>query len=288
MFHLQTASMGALPVGRPRLKDWMCVSKQAHERKGISASELTDLFIATLAKTEAGANLTREQAESLSAAEKDDFAEQLLKAEDHMYREQVREKTKDEKGNITVHSRKGDVTLPRSPDEPATQYLQRAFAHYENETAKKIADAISPTLNLAASIKNLTGWAKPSALDALSANAAISNSLSTKIAAMRLPGIPVLTSLQDSLRSLSGLKIPPTGLGIPRVNDAGSAEDDSTPTELPKTPFPDVIKLPRSPVYDTNERLDSLIERFDRFAGIAVETVELVKTMNDAASGLLQ
>lgn len=288
MFCWQTARMGKIPVSRLRFKDWMSVSKRAHVRKDISASELTDLFIATLAKTEADANLTPEQIGLLSGAEKEDFAEQFLNAEDHMYRERLREETKDDKGNVTVKLTKGKITLPRQSDESATQYLQRAFEHYERETAKKMADTIGPTLNIGASIKNLTGWAKPSALNALSANAAISESLSAKISAMRLPDMHAITSLQDSLRGLSALKTPFIGLGIPGVNDAGSAEDDNTSAALPKPPFLDAIKLPRSPVYETNERLDSLIERFDRFEGIAIETVELVKTMNDAASGLLQ
>ena len=288
MFRWQTASMGKLPVSRLRLKDWMSVSKQAHVRKDISASELTDLFIATLAKTEADANLTPEQIGLLSGAEKEDFAEQFLNAEDHMYREQLREETKDDKGNVTATLTKGKITLPRRSGESGTQYLQRAFEHYEKEIAKGMADAIGPTLNIAASIKNLTGWAKPSALNSLSANAAISDSLSAKIAAMRLPDMHAIASLQGSLRSLSALKNPLIGLGIPGVNDAGSAEEDNTSTALPKPPLYNAIKLPRSPVYDTNERLDSLIERFDRFEGIAIETVALVKTMNDAASGLLQ
>jgi hypothetical protein len=225
---------------------------------------------------------------TLSAAEKEDFAEKLLQAEDHMYRDRTLERSKDGEGKITVGFRKGDVVLPRNPGESATEYFKRTYMRYQDETAKKIARMIAPQIDFDNVIKKLTGWAKPSALDALSANAAISDSLSKKIAALRLLEIPAFTSLHDSLHGLSGLKIPAMGLGIPGVNGPGSTDDDSTPTELPRALSSDVIKALRSPVYDTNERLDNLIERFDRFEGIAVETVELVKTMNDAASGLLQ
>ena len=48
-------------------------------------------------------------------------------------------------------------------------------------------------------------------------------------------------------------------------------------------PFP----IPRNPVHDTNERLDGLLERFDRFENIAEQTVQLVQSMNTAATGLL-
>lgn len=44
---------------------------------------------------------------------------------------------------------------------------------------------------------------------------------------------------------------------------------------------------PSNPVHGTNERLDGLLERFDWFETIATQTVELVHSMNTAASGLL-
>ena len=81
--HWQTASMGKLVVGRLRFKNLADISKEIHKRKVVSASDLIDLFIATLAQTEAGQSLTAEQIRYLPAAEKEDFAEQLLKAEDY-------------------------------------------------------------------------------------------------------------------------------------------------------------------------------------------------------------
>jgi hypothetical protein len=49
-----------------------------------------------------------------------------------------------------------------------------------------------------------------------------------------------------------------------------------------------IAKIPPNPIHGTNERLDGLIERFDRFEMIAEQTVQLVHSMNTAALGLLE
>lgn len=51
-----------------------------------------------------------------------------------------------------------------------------------------------------------------------------------------------------------------------------------------KLEFPE---LPPNPIHGTNQRLDALNERVGHFETLAAETVELVRTMNDAAASLL-
>src|ERR1700722_11399458 len=287
-FHFDTASMGRLGANRITGGDAIKIGEHLAAHKDASASALIDKLLALLVITADGNGLTPEQITGLSAAEKEDFSENLLRTHDYMNRKQSIERNTDGKGETVVSFKKGDVILERNPDEKPSEFFKRIYTAYNERQNRLMARALGMNTDLDKAIKNLTGWAKPSALDALSANAAISDSLSAKIAAIRFPEIPALTSLPDSLRGFSGFKAPSFGLGIPGTNGAGSADDDSTSTDFPKSPLFDVTNLPRSPVYDTNERLDSLIERFDRFEGIAVEAAQLVKTMTDAASVLLQ
>jgi len=59
---------------------------------------LIETFILKMARTERGDRLTKTQVAELSEAEKEDFAEQLLTSEDHLYRELIGERSKDDKG----------------------------------------------------------------------------------------------------------------------------------------------------------------------------------------------
>jgi hypothetical protein len=286
MFEFHTAESGRLVVEALTGGHMLDIEELLTHRKQTSPSELIDIFIASLTKTEDGKRLTPDQIKSLSDAEKEDFAEKLVQAEDDMYRESIKETHKNDKGEIVLEFRKGDVILPRDDKEPASAYFYRVYTNYKSEMAKRFASAFALPTGLAQSVMGLTGWAKPSALDALVRNATLSDSLSKNLAAVRTLGTSPLESWNASLKG-SSLERFRSGL-----RDQATDDDDSTSPERAATSLgaasDDLYRNLRNPVVDTNERLDTLIVRFDKFEGIAVQTVELVQSMNDAALGLLQ
>jgi hypothetical protein len=238
-FDFQTKTLGRLIVENLTLSRLLAIEERLNDRRDITPAELIDIFIATLAKTEEGERLTPEQIRSLSPGEKEDFAEQLVRAEDHMYRERHIEKRKNENGEIVLSHRKGDISIPREENESASAYFHRVFMKYRD--------------GLFHFAKSVTGWASPSTISALARNATISDSIARTIASGLFKG--------------------------------GKNEAHAIPIEQPAiSPF----SFPQNPVHGTNERLDGLLERFDRFENIAGQTVELVHSMNAAASGLLE
>ncbi len=258
IFDFSTEAFGRLIVDNLIVKYWTEIEKKLEGRNDVSAAELIDIFIATLAKTEGGAHLSDEQIASLSSAEKEDFAEQLVTAEDYLYRESIREETKDEKGGTVLNFRKGDITIPRKDGEPASTYFQRVFKAY-NEKSRSDFERTTGAL-----LKSATGWASPATLRAIANNGARSQSLATAVAAARAAS-RISFSTKDMFSNATFGKI--TGVEQPHF----------------KLPPP-----PRNPVHDTNERLDGLIQRFDRVDDMAQQAVGLVQSMNEAASGLLE
>jgi hypothetical protein len=280
--------MGRLGADQITGGDAIEIGEYLAAHKGASASDLIDKLLALLVTTADGDRLTPEKIGELSLAEKEDFAEKLLVAEDHLYRMQVMEKTKGDDGKVSVSFKMGDVVLPRGLNETAIDYFKRAYTHNEDEQAKKFAAAMGPRLDLDNAIKNLTGWAKPSALDALAKNFAISDSLSKRLAGWYGVGnefSKIAPSFRDPLRDLPQLNVP--GFGLTNRFTDGQDEPGSGDIEASRTMSESLIRNLRDPAVDTNEKLDVLIERFDHFEVIAGQTVELVQSMNAAATGLL-
>jgi hypothetical protein len=122
-FDFHTEMRGRLIVDNLNVKHMRTIEEALKDRKDVSPADLIDVFIATLAKTEECERLTPEQVRSMSPTEKEDFAEQLVRAEDHMYRERIREEHKNEKGETVLSHRKGDISIPREENESASAYL---------------------------------------------------------------------------------------------------------------------------------------------------------------------
>ncbi|CCJ06769.1 hypothetical protein [Methylocystis sp. SC2] len=313
IFELQTNAFGRITVDNLTITRLAKIEKAIKDRGGNSPIEFIDILIGTLAKDEKGKHLTPEQIASLSSEEKEHFAEQLLNYVEYMYHDLVIEQSENDKGETTVSCRKGDVTIPRNENESATAYLQRTFSKYLEKQAK-IFEEISPKGLNDSLAKSVLGWASPSTLSALTRNAKISDQIAQTLALTRtndaLSRWNDIAKASDPLTRLSDILKPNDALSrwndISRVTDgfaglnnsikAAEAASKAFKAEHLTPKIKDVFggtkfeipKPPPNPIHGTNERLDGLLERFERFETLAGQTVELVHSMNTAASGLLE
>jgi hypothetical protein len=154
IFDFHTERLGRIVVDNFTAGDAMEIEEVIGQQKQNKPDELIETFILKMARTERGDHLTKTQVAELSEAEKEDFAEQLLTSEDHLYRELIGERSKDDKGNATIKYRKGEVTLPREPDESASQYFHRVYNAYREKQAARW----NSTLGIA---KGLGNWPYP-------------------------------------------------------------------------------------------------------------------------------
>jgi hypothetical protein len=254
IFDFHTNGLGRLVVDDFTVGHMMKLERSISKKKETSPTDLIDNFILELAKREDGSQLSEEQVSEIGESEKEDFAEQFLAAEDHLYREQIPDYVKDDKGQTTARYRKGEVILPREPNEPAIQYFSRAYNAYrerQNERFRKLARASVGSGN----------WATTLAVNALAKNFQVSDGLSKNLAAIRGFDKAGVGPLADAFKGVGG------------------GNQDPLPLHS--------ITLPPNPVWETNEHLNELVERFDRVEAIAIQAVELVQTMNTAASSLV-
>lgn len=281
----QTKSLGRLVVG-PLLGGHMIdIEKQLGRRKKLTPLEFIDIFISAIVVTSDGKKLTSEQIEEISAEEKELFAEGLVETNDYLYRKIVYEKTKDENGRTVLNSKLGEIKLARKPEEKAIEYFQRAYMHHLTELREKWRSTLRPLSDISKFAQNLAGWAKPRAIDELIRNSAVSDSLTQNLNILRAAGSLRNSPLGGTFRDLAGLNNPRDSLP-PNLFDEES-ERAGRILPMAETKAFEIPIIP-NPIHGTNDRLDNLIGRFDKFEVIAGQTVELVQSMNNAASSLLQ
>ena len=280
----QTEELGRLTVDDLRAGQMMDVEETLGGRE-ISPAELTNALLAVLARTEGGEILTREQIGQLSEKEKEEFAELLVKSQDHFYHDQIPTYKKNEQGKTIASYHRGDVSLPRDLNETALNYLYRGWMKYRETVAAIARKLTGPIID----ITKISKWLNPSILEAITKNATISGELSKNIATMHALGGYNFASATPLFKAAIGVpKLPDWKSGDPTNGRSAARDTEQTATSGLDGLSNGVMSGFRSPAVGTNERLDSLLGRFDRFEVMAGQTIELVQSMNGIASGLLQ
>lgn len=276
-FH--TEALGRLTIDGLNARHMLDVEEMLGGRK-ISPAELTDALLAVLARTESGKSLDQTQIGQISAKEKEDFADQVVKAEDHFYCDQIAAYKKNDKGKNVVSYQNEEIVLPREPAETATDYLYRGFMRQREKFTAIAAKLVGPPIDIA----KLSNWADSSIINQIARNTEISGALSKNLAAMRVLGGLNLASASPLLKVAMAVPKPPSwGRGATGSLDAKDA--DQTRDE-PSTRI--MGGFPPNPAVVANERLADLVGRFDRVEVMAGQAIELVQSMNGIASGLLQ
>jgi hypothetical protein len=130
IFDLQTQALGRLVIENLIVKHMVTIEKALAERNDTSALDLIDVFLKSLARTENGDCLTREQIQSISLNEKEDFAEQLLNAATYMYHKPIQRTNDLDLDAATNHKRIGEITIERDKNESAIDYFYRVYLDY--------------------------------------------------------------------------------------------------------------------------------------------------------------
>ncbi|MBN9564447.1 MAG: hypothetical protein J0H14_27540 [Alphaproteobacteria bacterium] len=253
IFDIETQEFGRLLVERLTIRRMVSVEKLLNDKRP-SPSKLIDILIASLARTTDRNRLTLNQVGRLSQAEKEDFAEQLA----------LSNKNKDE-------------NIPRNINESAIDYFHRCYMK-GREKIETFVESMGP------SVKGLASWTDPTTLHALMRNAGVSADLTRKIAEANALKANGAFSLATSLKGLA-----PKWSGTDHLaGKIGTMAAGTGEVEMDTPPRAPSITMPPNSALETNKLLDSLIARFGRFEDVAMQTVELVQSMNTAASGLLK
>lgn len=195
--------------------------------------------------------ITAEEANQLTDEEIEAFASQFLVHNPSLlqtYEGATKSTRTNEKGERPFAGTLRGQDIQKESGESDSDYLARVLRHYVDEQSRRLKEIAKPLAGLFKSFS-----LSDATQDILRENLVLS----------------------DRLRRLA------SGL------DTSLAQAIGTPT-LPDIPVPrHDITIPPNPIHETNVRLNNVLDRMDDMRPLVVESVNLVRSMNDASIRML-
>lgn len=257
-FCIDTAALGRIDV-LPLTIGHMDLIENIEEE---TSASFAGRLLVILGRKSDSSKLTDVDVETCSDTEINDFSETFLEHNQYLFRESVREESRDEKGNLIVSFSEGDILHHKEKDESHSDYLFRLFKIQQAEWKEQARRIMAPFEDMLKVNKRL----------------------------FTPPFVKALTKSQSATAHL-GNTIERLRIRTPSILDGAggdSARDRPNAAEISPSQR-SVLDLSaiRNPAHDTNEKLTDVVNRLDTMETLAFQMAEIVKRGSDTVSQFL-
>jgi hypothetical protein len=320
-FEVMTESMGPLKFRRVS-KMYATKIEKADFQNDLPPEAFLSLLIVILGVKADGTPISVEESYSLSHAEREAFAETFIQQHQELWREKFIQETVNEQGEKVIHTAFGDTIInPRQPGEEVIPYVTRLYRDFNKGIISVEARRMEPQRKM---IEERGASLSQEEKELLLKNASLSESLGKTLAQMRaldggvqsnpMPGTvpppPVSASPPQQTPSVA---VPPapaphapvhSQIGMPHLPPApqmpnpqpygplAAAQSNQMPmSQQPaaQTQLEPVVAPSRAltPLSEASERMQEVLSRIDTVEPLAVETLGMLKSLNDASVQIL-